>query len=213
MDERLIMTVSDNDYAMFVMVLDTSGAVQRAYEAGTGERAISQIPAPDGGAIITSMDWPWYPGMDLQFARLDTSFDWTCPVTDIVVSAETFTFSVVDHTLTVPVTVVPVDRTSAFSDSSATVSTYVPCSSLAIPREPADHFPQYVQYDAATGRAVIHATDMDEVEMIDASGRTILTRSASEDDLEIDLHAIPTGLYVVRMIKGDHCWTEKLLKR
>lgn len=210
--DRIAMTAIDPDFTMTLMVLDTSGTLLSARKVETGEFAQSIAATPDGGLAIGSFDFPYEAGMDLGLVRLDQTMGWMCPATDLSLSADTFSFSIAGTDSVVPVAVTPIEVTNLFADSASFVSTYVPCSTTSVTTEPSDQRSRFPEFAFANEWLTVDGTRVDRVEILDAAGRLFATGVPANTDLQLDMRTSPAGLYLVRLFKGEHCKTGKIMK-
>ena len=65
----------------------------------------------------------------------------------------------------------------------------------------------------ATSDLHITSEGLQKVELIDLTGKTILTASAHHDDLLLDISPLPTGIYFVRTTSRRGVSTKKLIKQ
>lgn len=210
-DDRLAMTAIDPELNMILMVLDTQGLVLSAQNIQADEFAQSLVATTDGGLAIGSYDFPYDVGMDLGLAKLDQTMEWTCPAMDLVITVDSIPFETAGPDSILPLSVIPLDRTSLFADSSFMINTYVPCVSQSVPPD-AEARIASPPFTIANEWLTIDPSVWERMELLDASGHVIAARSRRNDIFQMDLRTLPAGFYLVRVFNGVDQLTGKFVK-
>ena len=53
---------------------------------------------------------------------------------------------------------------------------------------------------------------LNNVELLDALGRTVLTQTSNANRFQLDLSQIPSGIYLLRATDGERMFTQKVVK-